>query len=46
MTLDTLSRLYYSKRPNQKEIPLAEFSDSTADDYLRIFVLLLSDFLE
>lgn len=41
MTLHTLSRLYYSKKPDQKDISLAGFSDSTVDDYLRIIVSIL-----
>ncbi|UBH29555.1 ABC-three component system protein [Aeromonas enteropelogenes] len=38
MDIDTLTRLYFSKRPNQKEISLSGFSDNTVDQYLRIIL--------
>ncbi|NEX89770.1 DUF4297 domain-containing protein [Aeromonas rivipollensis] len=38
MDIDTLKILYFSKRPNQKEISLSGFSDATVDQYLRIIL--------
>jgi hypothetical protein len=41
MDLFTLSRLYYSKKPNQNKITLSGFSDNTVDDYLRIILKIV-----
>ncbi|WP_146075885.1 ABC-three component system protein [Vibrio jasicida] len=38
MDIQALTRLYYSKKPNQKEITLVGFSNDTVDHYLRIIL--------
>lgn len=41
MDIPALTRLYYSKKPNQKEITLAGFSNDTVDNYLRIILSIM-----
>lgn len=41
MDIPALTRLYYSKKPNQKEITLAGFSNDTVDNYLRIILNIM-----
>ncbi|MBT2959654.1 DUF4297 domain-containing protein [Vibrio anguillarum] len=41
MDIPALTRLYYSKKPNQKEITLAGFSNDTVDHYLRIILCIM-----
>lgn len=41
MDTPALTRLYYSKKPNQKEITLAGFSNDTVDTYLRIIISIM-----
>ncbi|WP_194623912.1 ABC-three component system protein, partial [Vibrio anguillarum] len=41
MDIPALTRLYYSKKPNQKEITLAGSSNDTVDHYLRIILCIM-----
>lgn len=41
MSISTLTRLYFSKKPNQKEITLSGFSTDTVDQYLRIILKII-----
>ncbi|TPA20960.1 hypothetical protein DXJ84_24645 [Vibrio parahaemolyticus] len=41
MDITALTRLYYSKKPNQKEIALSGFSNDTVDHYLSILLRIM-----
>ncbi|MCV5960911.1 hypothetical protein OFO30_36570, partial [Escherichia coli] len=41
MGAPALARLYYSKKPNQKEISLSGFSNDTVDNYLRVILSIM-----